>query len=363
MPAPAAASAAPRDRRTMSDGLRRATPAVRLAPAKLNLTLGITGRREDGFHALHSVMVPLELADRLALANAFAPGDRLHVAGPAVFELGPPERNLVVRAIGAARAACRARSVDLPLPALAARLEKRIPVAAGLGGGSSDAAAALDAALEAWGAGDALTLADRASVAAGLGSDVPFFLAGGWALVEGRGERVTRLPAPRGLAPAVLLVTPGLTVSTGAVFAAYAGGVRPAQGATLASSRHLAAELGAGMTAATFAQRAGILAVANDLSLATAAIVPQLVSLRRALERLLGRPAGQSGSGPTLWVLYPSIEDAESAARLVREALAAGDLAAPGERPTFVAATRILVDVPAAASSASPVLHCNRGGT
>ena len=270
----------------------------------------------------------------------------------------------VVRAIGAARAACRARSDDLPLPALAARLEKRIPAAAGLGGGSSDAAAALDAALEAWGAGDALPPSDRASVAAGLGSDVPFFLAGGWALVEGRGERVTRLPAPRGPAPAVLLVTPGLAVSTSAVFAAYAAGVRPASGAALASSRHLAAELAAGMTAATFVQRAGILAVANDLSLATAAIVPQLVPFRRALGRLLGRPAGQSGSGPTLWVLYPSIEDAESAASLVREALATGDLAAPGERPAFIAATRIVVDIPAAAAtSESPVPYINRGGT
>jgi 4-diphosphocytidyl-2-C-methyl-D-erythritol kinase len=348
----------------MNDGLRRLTPAVRLAPAKLNLTLGVTGRRDDGFHALHSVMVPLELADRLALANAFAAGDRLHVAGPAAFDLGPPDRNLVVRAIGAARAACRARSDDLPLPALAARLEKRIPAAAGLGGGSSDAAAALDAALEAWGAGDALPPSDRASVAAGLGSDVPFFLAGGWALVEGRGERVTRFPAPRGPAPAVLLVTPGLAVSTSAVFAAYAAGVRPASGAALASSRHLAAELAAGMTAATFVQRAGILAVANDLSLAPAAIVPQLVPFRRALGRLLGRPAGQSGSGPTLWVLYPSIEDAESAASLVREALATGDLAAPGERPAFIAATRIVVDIPAAAAtSESPVPYINRGGT
>jgi 4-diphosphocytidyl-2-C-methyl-D-erythritol kinase len=347
----------------MNDALGRVTPAVRLAPAKLNLTLGITGRRDDGFHALHSVMVPLELADRLSLANAFAPGDRLHVSGAVALDLGPPDRNLVVRAIGAARAACRAQSVDLPLPALAARLEKRIPVAAGLGGGSSDAAAALDAALDAWGAGDALPPQERVAVAAGLGSDVPFFLAGGWAQVEGRGERVTRLPAPRGPAPAVLLVTPGLAVSTSAVFAAFAGGVRPAPGVALASSRHLAAELAAGMTAATFAQRAGILAVANDLALATAALVPQFVPFRRALGRLLGRPAGQSGSGPTLWVLYPSIENAESAAALVREALAAGELVAPGDRPAFIAATRIVVDASDAASSESPVLHSNRGGT
>ena len=327
----------------MSDALRRVTPVVRLAPAKLNLTLAVVGRREDGFHSLHSVMVPLELADRLALAPAFAPGDRLHVTGDRGLDLGSPDSNLVVRALGATRAACRARGVDAPLPGLAARLEKRIPVASGLGGGSSDAAAAVDGALEAWGVGDLLAPADRATVAADLGSDVPFFLAAGWALVEGRGERVMPLSAPRGPTPAVLLVTPGVAVSTAAVFAAYASGIRPGPGATLASSRHLAGELAAGMTAAKLAERAGILAVSNDLALATAAVVPAFAAFRRALGRLVGKPVGQSGSGPTLWVLYASIVAAEAAATRVREALAADDLVAPGRRLPFVAAARIIV--------------------
>jgi 4-diphosphocytidyl-2-C-methyl-D-erythritol kinase len=348
----------------MSDVLSRVTPIVRLAPAKLNLTLAIVGRREDGFHSLHSVMVPLELADRLALAPAFATGDRLHATGDRARDLGPPDRDLVVRAIGAARAACRARGVDAPLPALAARLEKRIPVAAGLGGGSSDAAAAVAGALEAWGVQDALAPADRATVAAGLGSDVPFFLAGGWALVEGRGERVMPLPAPRGPAPAVLLVTPGLAVSTAAVFEACASGIRPGSGAALASSRHVAGELAAGMTAAKFAERAGILAVANDLALATAAVVPTLVAFRRALARLVGRPVGQSGSGPTLWVLYPSIGTAEAAANRVREALATDDLVAPGARPPFVAAARIIVGDPGVSVGPSrPTETTDQGGT
>ena len=326
------------------DAVRRVTPVVRVAPAKLNLTLAVVGRREDGFHALHSVMVPLELADRLALAPAFASGDRLHVTGAGAAELGPPERNLVLRAIGAARAACRERGVDPALPALAARLDKRIPVAAGLGGGSSDAAAALDAALEAWGVAEALAAADRASIAASLGSDVPFFTLGGWALVGGRGEVVTRLPAPRGDAPAVLLVTPGLPISTATVFAAYADGARPASGAPLASSRHLAGELAAGMTTARFLERAGIMAVANDLAPATVAVAPGLVAFRRALGRVVGRPVGQSGSGPTLWVLYPSMAAAEAAANDVRAALAAGDLPGAGAHPPFICATRIVVD-------------------
>ena len=127
------------------------TPIIRLAPAKLNLTLAVVGRREDGFHDLHSVFVPLALADRLSLAPARADAgdDTLHVTG---FDAGPVEANLVLRAIAAARAAVGEGPGRPATPALAARLEKHIPVAAGLGGGSSDAAAAFDGALEAWGA-------------------------------------------------------------------------------------------------------------------------------------------------------------------------------------------------------------------
>ena len=117
------------------------------------------GRRPDGFHDLHSIMVPLDLADRLALSPAFGPADRLHVVGPAgepAPDLGPPAANLVLRAIAVARRAVRDAGEDGPLPALAVRLEKRIPAAAGLAGGSSDGAAAFDGALEAWGVEDRL---------------------------------------------------------------------------------------------------------------------------------------------------------------------------------------------------------------
>ena len=166
------------------------TTVVRLAPAKVNLTLAVLGTRPDGFHDLHSVMVPLDLADRLSL-SVLPPGvgDSLHVDG---FDPGPAEDNLVLRAIAVARRHARAASglAEAP-PPLAARLEKGIPIAAGLAGGSSDAAAAAEAALEAWGVDPGAD--GRAAIAAELGSDVPFFLAGGPALVEGRGERVTPL--------------------------------------------------------------------------------------------------------------------------------------------------------------------------
>jgi 4-diphosphocytidyl-2C-methyl-D-erythritol kinase len=118
------------------------------------------------------------------------------------------------------------------------------------------------------------------------------------------------------------------------------------------------------MTVATFAERAGIMAVANDLAAATAALVPGLVPFRRALARLVARPVAQSGSGPTLWVIYPSSEAAETAAGLVRDALAAGELTPPGDRPAFVAAASIAVGVPSgAAEPARPAENTDQGGT
>src|SRR5947207_9345506 len=134
----------------MTDPTRRLSPVIRLAPAKINLTLAVVGRRADGFHDLHSVVVPLALADRLSVALRAGGGDdSLHVTG---FDPGPQADNLILRAIAAARAAPGTSWAGAPgrPPALAARLEKLIPVAAGLGGGGSDAAAAIDGALEAW---------------------------------------------------------------------------------------------------------------------------------------------------------------------------------------------------------------------
>jgi 4-diphosphocytidyl-2-C-methyl-D-erythritol kinase len=318
------------------DPLHRLTPVVRLAPAKLNLTLAIIGRRADGFHSLHSVILPLALADRLSLAVVASGGDVLRVDG---FAVGVPDPdNLVLRAIAAARK--EVRRAGVPAPPLAARLDKRIPVAAGLGGGSSDAAAALDGALEAWGA--ALDDATRLTVAAGLGSDVPFFLAGGAALVEGRGERVTPLRGIVGDQPGVLVVTPPFPLATADVFAAFGagyGGAPPAPGPTRLSSEHLAAELRAGLRATDLVARAGVLASANDLSAAAAVVAPPLTTFRRALVRLLGRPVGLSGSGPSLWALYPSGASAENAANEVRAAVVDGRLPEVGSGPPFVAAT------------------------
>ncbi len=323
----------------MTDAAHR-TPIVRLAPAKLNLTLSVVGRRDDGFHDLHSVFVPLALHDILTVAPAGTTGqDTLHVTG---LDAGPVDSNLVLRAISAARAAVGEGPGRPATPPLAARLEKRIPVAAGLGGGSSDAAAAIGAALDAWGAADQLDAERRHDVAAAVGSDAPFFLSGRPALVEGRGERVTPLKGVHGH-PGILLVTPAVPVRTADVFAVFDGSHAGSggDGSVRMTSAHLAQELGNGLSATDLVARAGVLASANDLLPPAALVAPGLVKMRRALTRVLGRPIGLSGSGPTLWTLYPSPREAEDAAVTVERAIGDGSVPNIGDGPASIIPTTI----------------------
>lgn len=181
-----------------------------LAPAKLNLHLEILAREESGFHQLETLFCALDLADELELALTDTPAVELHVEGE---ELGAPEDNLVHRA---ARAFFAESGVG---GGVHIRLHKHIPVGAGLGGGSSDAAATLVALdrlhREPLGARRRLALGAR------LGSDVPFFLCGSpLALAWGRGGRLLPLePLP---AAEVLLVVPPGTVATAAAFAELA---------------------------------------------------------------------------------------------------------------------------------------------
>ena len=153
---------------------------TRKAYAKINLTLEVLGRRDDGYHDVASIMQTIDLYDTLTLEPADSVSFECDVA-----EL-QSEENLVVMAAKLLGEFARCdKGVEI-------RLQKRIPTSAGLGGGSSDAAATLKGLNELWGLG--LSTSDLEPLAAQLGSDVPFFLHNGTAMVQGRGERVRSLP-------------------------------------------------------------------------------------------------------------------------------------------------------------------------
>ena len=182
------------------------TPVVRLAPAKLNLTLAVVGRRADGFHDLHSVFVPLALHDVLTLAPSGAGGraDTLHVSG---LDAGPIEDNLVLRAIAAARRRGRGRA-RAPADAAARGPSREADPGRGRAGRRLiRCGGRLRWRPRGVGRRDSTPAAGASRPPPAVGSDVPFFLAGGPALVEGRGERVTPLTGVHGH-PGILLVTP-----------------------------------------------------------------------------------------------------------------------------------------------------------
>jgi 4-diphosphocytidyl-2-C-methyl-D-erythritol kinase len=187
------------------------------APCKINLHLRVGKRRADGYHDLESLFAAVEFGDALEFEILKSPGICEILTDwqvpPARFPEGSPsprdfpvplEENIVYKAVSLFRART---GFDR---GLRIHLEKRVPLGGGLGGGSSDAAAALRALNELAGAG--LGREDLGELALNLGSDVPFFLGGGAALVSGRGEDIEALPVPSGLS--VLLVNPGFPSPT-----------------------------------------------------------------------------------------------------------------------------------------------------
>jgi 4-diphosphocytidyl-2-C-methyl-D-erythritol kinase len=272
--------------------------------AKVNLALAVGRRGRDGYHPLRSVFLRVGLADELIVAPAAEGADTLTVTG---LPGCPVEGNLVLRAFDLVR-----RATGHDLPPLVAHLDKRIPMGAGLGGGSSDGAAAVDAALAVWRVGLAPEV--LADIALALGADVPFFGRGGpVALVEGRGELVTPLPPVAG-APGLLLITSRGPQSTAAVFDRFdelATGGSIAAGMTEA----LAQAISAGISGDQLVDWASRLRDANELWPAAAALAPELDDRRHQLEAATGQPWLLSGSGSTLFAVYPSVESASRAGR------------------------------------------------
>ncbi len=272
-----------------------------LAPAKINLTLEILARRADGYHALRSVMVPIALADELT----FAPSERFAFAcEPASLAAD----NLVPRAFA---------RIGLAEAPVAVTLRKRIPVGAGLGGGSSDAAAVLRAAMNGELGGGALAAPgerDWIADARALGSDVPFFLADGPALVEGTGERVTALAAP----PPwwVVLLVPDVHVATGAAYEALARSRAAAPAPS--RPRNASASLRCGEALQRADYDAVLAAMTNDFEPVVREQHPAVGAALRALAEA-GAPgrAMLSGSGGACFALFAAERDARAfAARL-----------------------------------------------
>ncbi|HET8863778.1 MAG TPA: hypothetical protein VFM94_11070 [Solirubrobacterales bacterium] len=263
-----------------------------LAPAKLNLCLYLGKPRADGLHALCSLFEPLALADAIEVSES---------SSDEVLCAGVGGENLAARAL----TALRERGWDAP--PLRVEIEKRIPVAAGLGGGSADAAAILRLAREAGRDGTG-PIPDLGEIAAELGADVPSQLSPALALVQGAGERVDRLPAPA--SHSVLLLPAGGGLSTADVFAEAD---RLELGRGEAELDGLASELrqaaGDGVSPLAY----GDLLV-NDLEPAARSLRPDIGAALDAL-RGAGAPlAFMSGSGPTAVGLFPSLAEAESTA-------------------------------------------------
>jgi 4-diphosphocytidyl-2-C-methyl-D-erythritol kinase len=178
-----------------------------LAPAKVNLALHVTGRRPDGYHTIESLAVFTRFGDRLHLEPAAV--DTFSITGPFGPGLPDDESNLVLRARDALRQACASN-----LPPISISLEKNLPVASGIGGGSSDAAAVLKALNQIWNCG--LGQHELAEIARSLGADVPMCLSAKPLIATGIGEKLKPISGFPALA--LVLVNPGVAVSTPQVF-------------------------------------------------------------------------------------------------------------------------------------------------
>jgi len=265
-----------------------------LAPAKLNLCLYLGPRRDDGLHELCSLFEPLALADPIEVS------ERPSGEADEVLCAGVTGENLAARALAALRAS------GWRHPPLRVEIEKRIPVAAGLGGGSADAAAVLRLA-----AGE---VEELERIAAALGADVPSQLVPALALVRGAGERIERLP--RSAPHAVVLLPGGGGLGTAEVFAEAdrLGLGRDATELDELADR-LRAAAGAGGSPLSFAEL-----LANDLEPAARSLRPEIGDALDALRAAGAQHGLLTGSGPTAFGLFEDLAAARTAAeRLDRD--------------------------------------------
>lgn len=287
---------------------------VVLAPAKINLALHVTGRRPDGYHLIDTLVAFTRFGDRLTIADANE--DSFTVSGPFAGAVPATDDNLVLRAVASLRAiAVGGKPVSI-------NLEKNLPVASGVGGGSSDAAAALRALVDRWHID--IDAPELARLGLALGADLPMCLAARPLIARGIGEEISGIP---GFPPlGTVIVNPGRGVATADVFSA----LERRDGSPLpALPPHLDFHTLCNWLETT----------RNDLEAPAKAQEPAVHSTLRSLRKAGAHFARMSGSGATCFGLFESGNLAKRAAATIRERN-------PG---WFVAATRLMssTEVPA----------------
>ncbi len=268
------------------------------AYAKLTLSLRVLPPLDSGLHPIAGRFQSIAWSDHLELGLAETDSASTSNGGPVIDGM----HNLAWKAVAAVRETAVTR------PPLALKLDKSLPVAAGLGGGSADAAAALAMAGTLLGADPALL----AELAPTLGSDVPFCLLGGSALVSGAGERLEPAPALAGFALGI--VVPPIEVATPAVYRRW---------------DELEGPQGRALPAAALPPALRGEPAVNDLAPAAIDVAPEIAEWRSELEHRWSRPIALAGSGPTLFAFFLDIDEAEAAI----EATPTGSRAARAAKP------------------------------
>ena len=272
------------------------TVVYKEARAKINLSLLITGRKSDGYHTLDSIIFFVSFCDRLSFRI-----DKelsLEISGPFSDSLENGRNNLIIQAAEAFKKECKLNT------GVAISLEKNIPVSAGLGGGSTNAAVTLLALNELCKTG--LTSASLAEIGLSIGADVPVCLFGETARVQGIGEEIQPFVFPHKFG--VVLVNPGVPISTAKVFSRFNSGFSEVMSADTLN------ELSAMQNFRPFT------ALRNDLELPATQFCPEisqvLAVLRCETDSIV---SGLSGSGPTCFGLFQTLEEAERVVKRLKQ--------------------------------------------
>ncbi|SDX85163.1 4-(cytidine 5'-diphospho)-2-C-methyl-D-erythritol kinase [Paenibacillus sp. CF384] len=250
------------------------------APAKINLLLDVMRKREDGFHEVEMIMTMVDLADRLEMEEL--PRDTIIISSQAGY-IPLDEKNLAFQAARLIKDRYNVRK------GVYIHLDKKIPVAAGLAGGSSDAAATLRGLNRLWGLG--ISEEELCTLGAELGSDVPFCVTGGTAIARGRGEKLERISNPPQCW--VILAKPPINVSTADVY----GKLRASELKQHPSTADMLSAISSGSFGGVCTY------LGNVLESVTLQLHPEVLQLKEIMQRLGADGVLMSGSGPTVFGL------------------------------------------------------------